>query len=108
MLYMQRGDFPIATARTANRGAAASLLARRLFCRRFLLRVTEGSTTDWAIYFAYGSNMIASQMARRCPGARLIGPALIRDYRFRINRRGVATVLPETAAIVRGALWSLT
>ena len=32
------------------------------------------------LYFAYGSNLDAEQMARRCPRARIFQPATLRDY----------------------------
>ena len=45
-------------------------------------------------YFAYGSNMDADQMGRRCSAAAIIGTASLEGYRFIINSRGVATVAP--------------
>lgn len=59
-------------------------------------------------YFAYGANMSRADMARRCPGAGLVNGAVLPDHRFRINRRGVATVAPEAAAQVHGVLWMIT
>ena len=59
-------------------------------------------------YFAYGSNMSSTQMAERCPGSTPIGLASLPDFRFLINERGVATVVPEADAMVRGVLWSTT
>jgi hypothetical protein len=59
-------------------------------------------------YFAYGSNMDVAQMASRCPGAVLIAPGLVRGYRFRINSRGVATLVPEEGAVVYGLCWTLS
>lgn len=60
------------------------------------------------LYFAYGSNMDPAQMAVRCPGARPAGRALLPDYRFLINTRGVATVAAEAGARVHGLLWEIT
>lgn len=60
-----------------------------------------------SLYFAYGSNMRRDQMARRCPGAQLAGHALVRRYRFAINIRGYATILPHPTARVHGVLWHL-
>lgn len=60
------------------------------------------------LYFAYGSNMDARQMARRCPGATPAGNATLADYKFIINERGYATVVPQAGSIVHGVLWSLT
>jgi len=49
-----------------------------------------------ALYFAYGSNMWRHQMAvQRCPGAEFSGVGLLRGWRFLINARGVATIVPE-------------
>ena len=60
------------------------------------------------LYFAYGSNMNTSQMNRRCPGAELIGMARLTGYRFIINHRGVATLIPESEAYVLGVLWEIS
>lgn len=59
------------------------------------------------LYFAYGSNMDAEAMRGRCPGARLLGPGVLWGWRFRINGRGYATVVPENGAMVHGVLWEL-
>lgn len=59
-------------------------------------------------YFAYGSNMSEAQMAERCPGARGTERAVLRDYRFLINTRGVATVATEAGAEVHGLIWEIT
>ena len=59
-------------------------------------------------YFAYGSNMDVAQMRVRCPGSQVLGTARLDGFRFRINRRGVATVVAEAGAVVWGVLWDLT
>ncbi len=59
-------------------------------------------------YFAYGSNMDVEQMRVRCPASQVIGTARLDGYRFRINRRGVATVVAEAGAVVWGVIWDLT
>jgi hypothetical protein len=46
--------------------------------------------------FAYGSNMDSGAMARRCPGARLLGRAYLPRHRF--------ALLPEAF----GVLWKLS
>lgn len=53
-------------------------------------------------YFAYGSNIVASQMASRCPHASVVGVACLQGYTFRINSRGVATVIPDETHQVYG------
>lgn len=59
-------------------------------------------------YFAYGSNLCAEQMARRCPGAADPRPAVLADHDWLINQRGVATVEPFIGSTVHGVVWSLT
>lgn len=59
-------------------------------------------------YFAYGANIIAADMARRCPAAREIGTAILPGWRFIIGRKGFATILPAPGVRVVGVLWSLT
>jgi hypothetical protein len=59
------------------------------------------------LYFAYGSNMARRQMARRCPGAAVLGVVNLVGWRFIINTRGFATILPDTAGQVFGLLWRL-
>jgi len=62
-----------------------------------------------AVYFAYGSNMNTVQMAKeRCPGSRPLGLAVLRGWEFRINGRGVATVVERPGANCWGVLWECT
>ena len=56
-------------------------------------------------YFAYGSNMDEGQMYRRCACPELVGTATLPGWRFRINSRGVATVVPDDGSTVHGVLW---
>ena len=71
-------------------------------------------TMDWTLsadksklYFAYGSNMVVNQMAVRCRRHELVGIARLDGYRFVINRRGVATIVPAEGSAVHGVVWSL-
>ncbi len=57
------------------------------------------------LYFAYGSNMHLGQMCRRCPSSRYIGTARLQDYRFHINERGYANVLPSAGHSVEGLVY---
>jgi phage replication-related protein YjqB (UPF0714/DUF867 family) len=59
-------------------------------------------------YFAYGSNLCASQMARRCPDAADPRPAVLGDHDWLINERGVATVEPLAGGQVHGVLWQVS
>jgi gamma-glutamylcyclotransferase (GGCT)/AIG2-like uncharacterized protein YtfP len=60
------------------------------------------------LHFAYGSNMDRTAMARRCPTAATIGPAVLEGYRFLITRDGYASVARTAGARVHGVLWRLT
>lgn len=69
--------------------------------------MSGGPRAAGTLYFAYGSNMDPGQMARRCPGAHALGRASLAGHGFRINSRGVATVVPEVRGLVHGVLWRL-
>ena len=64
-------------------------------------------------YFAYGSNMDPDQMARRCPGGRSLGKALLRGYRLVFTwdsarwQGGVGHVIEDPDDAVWGVLWDL-
>ena len=60
------------------------------------------------LHFAYGSNMNAALMRRRCPGAQLEGRAYLPGYRFTIMRSGYASVVAAPGGCVHGLLWRLT
>src|SRR5262249_60569565 len=59
------------------------------------------------LHFAYGSNMDAAAMRRRCPGAEPLGPARLHDWRFVVTRDGYASVVPAPGQVVHGVLWRL-
>ncbi len=56
-------------------------------------------------YFAYGSNILISQMAERCPEATPGHIGTLPGWRFLINERGVATITPDPEAQTLGLLW---
>ena len=64
-------------------------------------------------YFAYGSNMNWEQMQRRCPSAKFICVAQLRDYRFAIARHsrlrkcGTSNVLAENGCVVWGIVYDI-
>jgi len=60
------------------------------------------------LYFAYGSNMSRAAMARRCPGARALGPATLEGYGFFVGLDGWGSVKRKAGATVHGVLWKLT
>ena len=59
-------------------------------------------------YFAYGSNLDLVQMGDRCPASVTVGAAELPYYRFIINSRGVASIVPDPASSVQGLLWNIT
>lgn len=66
------------------------------------------------LYFAYGSNLRALQMARLCPGSEFLGPARLGGYRLAFTwpdeewEGGVADVVPSPGDAVWGALYRLS
>ncbi len=58
--------------------------------------------------FSYGQNMDRAGMARRCPGAIALGPAILDNHRFIITADGYASVAPAAGMRVHGVLWRLT
>ncbi len=63
------------------------------------------------LYIAYGSNLNLTQMAKRCPTAKVLGASEIKDYAlvFRGGRHGaVATIEPCEGASVPVLLWEIT
>jgi cation transport regulator ChaC len=60
------------------------------------------------LHFAYGSNMDLRMMKRRCPGAGVVGGAVLRDHRFIITKDGYASVAAARGTLVHGLLWRVT
>jgi gamma-glutamylcyclotransferase len=64
-------------------------------------------------YFAYGSNMAPSVMARLCPGHRVLGVARLDGYRIAFTRRsvrtgtGVADIVENRGSTVWGVLYEV-
>ena len=65
-------------------------------------------------YFAYGSNMMETQMKNRCPSAEWIGKGWVLGYRLCFPRRsrhwqgGVAGLSEDPRGMVEGVLYELT
>ena len=54
------------------------------------------------LYTAYGSNLNLSQMAMRCPTAKLVGIGTIQDYELQFKGRpqgAFATIAPKEGAM---------
>ncbi len=65
-------------------------------------------------YFAFGSNLHPPQMAERCPGSRVLHPAVLKGYRLAFSGYstrwggGVATIVADGSGRVPGLLYNLT
>ncbi|KAF9053052.1 hypothetical protein BJ165DRAFT_1445107 [Panaeolus papilionaceus] len=59
-------------------------------------------------YFGYGSNLWRDQMKRRCPKSTFIGIGILTNWRWIINERGYANVIPSPGDQVYGFLYTLT
>ena len=67
------------------------------------------------LYFAYGSNLLRSQMQARCPGARLHSVVRVEGYElcfpmisFTRSGMGVASIRPNEDAYVEGVIYEMT
>jgi len=58
------------------------------------------------LYFAYGSNMSADGMARRCPRSTVLGLARLERHRLAVMREGWLTAVRDPRACVH-VLWDL-
>ena len=58
------------------------------------------------LYLAYGSNLNLRQMARRCPSAKAVGIAMLKDYQ--LTFRKVATIEPFNGAETPVGIWEIT
>ncbi|KAK3374361.1 hypothetical protein B0T24DRAFT_626236 [Lasiosphaeria ovina] len=59
------------------------------------------------LYFAYGSNLSLAQMAARCPQSTFRGRAVLPDFQWQINQRGVANIVPRAGSSVHGLVYEL-
>jgi len=59
-------------------------------------------------YYSYGSNMDIGQMKKRCPNANFQGKFILEKYKFIINCRGVATIIPDETCNLEGILWTIS
>lgn len=62
-------------------------------------------------YLAYGSNLNVEQMQHRCPGAYIVGTAIIKNYRlmFKGSKTGAyLTIEPSPGKTVPVAIWAVT
>jgi len=65
------------------------------------------------LYFAYGSNLDYSQMKNRCPSARFVGRAILKDYDFDFTRKsrnrdcGVMDIIKADGEQVWGVVYQI-
>ncbi len=67
------------------------------------------SKENGKLYIAYGSNLNLQQMKRRCPTAKVVGKAELKDWRlvFRGREWGVATIEPHKGGCVPVLVWRI-
>ncbi|KAL1743454.1 hypothetical protein HDZ31DRAFT_74846 [Schizophyllum fasciatum] len=61
-----------------------------------------------SITLGYGSNLWLDQMKQRCPDSKYLGIGLLQDWRWIINSRGYANIVPSPGEVVYGALYQLS
>lgn len=59
----------------------------------------------YQFYLAYGSNMNLSQMDYRCPDSFVFDKVEIPNYKFVLDRAGVASIIPSKGHKVEALLW---
>ncbi len=59
------------------------------------------------LYFAYGSNMSAEAMARRCPRSKALGLARLERHRLAVMNEGWLTAARDPRSAVHGVLWDV-
>ena len=67
---------------------------------------TMNSKNQPRFYVAYGSNIPEDQMAMRCPDARLVGTAILRDWQLLF--RGVATIEKHKRRNTPVVVWEIS
>ncbi|KAF9484675.1 hypothetical protein BDN70DRAFT_797258 [Pholiota conissans] len=60
------------------------------------------------VYFGYGSNFWLDQMKRRCPESRFIGIGRLDHWKWIINVRGYANIIPSHGDVVYGLMYELS
>lgn len=76
---------------------------------RGLAIVTEPRTIISRPYFAFGSNLSITQMRERCEYSHFICVGVLRNWKWIINKRGVANIVPSanTSDIIYGFVYNL-
>ena len=66
------------------------------------------ANVEKSMIFMYGEYMNSTNMKFRCTDALCSGMAVLSGFRFVINSRGVAALVPDAASQVQGVLWRVT
>jgi len=82
------------------------LTPERVWKDRPIVRSTRPEPEVRQLYWAYGSNLNAAQMEKRCPGAKYRRALYVDDCALVF--RGVADVTVKEGSRCPGALWSIT
>ena len=67
----------------------------------------DAQAVTQTLYFAFGSNLSTAQMHRRCPASTALGLGELKGWRWIINKRGYANVVPGSTSTVYGLLYRL-
>ena len=59
------------------------------------------------LYFAYGGNISADAMSRRCPCSKAVGLARLERHRLAVMREGWLTAVRDSRGAVHDVLWDL-
>lgn len=84
---------------------------KELFDSRMVLTIPDKPQEE-KLYFAYGMNVNLKKMARVCPDAHVVSPAVLEDHEliFRGNTagNGLETIARKAGGKVHGVLWRIT
>ena len=84
---------------------------KELFDSRMVLTIPDKPQEE-KLYFAYGMNVNLKKMARVCPDAHVVSPAVLEDHEliFRGNTagNGLETIVRKAGGKVHGVLWRIT
>lgn len=69
---------------------------------------TATQETGTVCYFAYGADMLETQMRARCHHATPLGAACLADFSLLVTRHGLLDARPKPGEEVYGVVWQLT
>ncbi|KAK5171431.1 uncharacterized protein LTR77_004575 [Saxophila tyrrhenica] len=71
------------------------------------IRSLKSAETPRANYFAFASNLHLEQMAARCSSSMFRGKATLRGWRWQVNERGFANIVPSPSDHVEGLVFTV-